>query len=427
MLLIQIVFVMLSAKLLGAVFNRLGQPQVVGEMIAGFVLGPVVLGQLFPAFHQQLFDSNAITQLKVLSELGILLFMFVIGAEFRFPLKQSKTGFKAIVIGAFSIVIPFSLGAAIAPWLFEHFATPETSRLGFVLFIGTVFSVTAFPVLARILKERGMLGTQVGAIALLAAAMSDVVAWMLIAAVAMVNGHDSNWMALVVRGACLVLLVVFSFLVLKPLLSRWLAAEGKFAQPMVLVALLAGVMIYGSLTHALQVHAVFGAFLFGLCVPREQRLLDMIIERLEHVSLIILMPCFFALAGLSTTSSAFTGLGVWVLLVILLVAITAKVAGSALGARLVGCTWSTSLTIGALMNTRGLMELVVLKIGLDMGIIASELFTALVVMTIVTTLMTGPLMNLHKKKVIPMGTLSIPRVSPPHGFVTPTDNNGMER
>ncbi|WP_238350154.1 cation:proton antiporter [Pseudomonas sp. SWRI154] len=418
---------MLSAKLLGAVFNRLGQPQVVGEMIAGFVLGPVVLGQLFPAFHQQLFDSSAITQLKVLSELGILLFMFVIGAEFRFPLKQSKTGFKAIVIGAFSIVIPFSLGAAIAPWLFEHFAAPETSRLGFVLFIGTVFSVTAFPVLARILKERGMLGTQVGAIALLAAAMSDVVAWMLIAAVAMVNGHDSNWMALVVRGACLVLLVVFSFLVLKPLLSRWLAAEGKLAQPMVLVALLAGVMIYGSLTHALQVHAVFGAFLFGLCVPREQRLLDMIIERLEHVSLIILMPCFFALAGLSTTSSAFTGLGVWVLLVILLVAITAKVAGSALGARLVGCTWSTSLTIGALMNTRGLMELVVLKIGLDMGIIASELFTALVVMTIVTTLMTGPLMNLHKKNVIPMGTLSIPRVSPPHGFVTPTDNNGMER
>ncbi|WP_434561508.1 cation:proton antiporter domain-containing protein [Pseudomonas sp. R1-6] len=426
MLLIQILFVMLSAKLLGAVFNRLGQPQVVGEMIAGFVLGPVVLGQLFPAFHQQLFDSTAITQLKVLSELGILLFMFVIGAEFRFPLKQSKTGFKAMAIGAFSIVIPFSLGAAIAPWLFEHFATPGTSRLGFVLFIGTVFSVTAFPVLARILKERGMLGTQTGAIALLAAAMSDVVAWMLIAAVAMVNGQDDNWMALGLRGACLLSLVVFSFLVLKPLLARWLAAEGKLAQPMVLVALLAGVMIYGSLTHALQVHAVFGAFLFGLCLPRDQGLLDMIIERLEHVSLIILMPCFFALAGLSTTSSAFSGLGVWVLLVILVVAVTGKVAGSALGARLVGCSWSDSLTVGALMNTRGLMELVVLKIGLDMGIIGSELFTALVVMTIVTTLMTGPLMNLHNKKVA-IGTPSMARVSSPNGFVTPTDNNGMER
>lgn len=139
----------------------------------------------------------------------------------------------------------------------------------------------------------------------------------------------------------------------------------------------------------------------------------MIIERLEHVSLIILMPCFFALAGLSTTSSAFSGLGVWVLLVILLVAVTGKVAGSALGARLVGCSWSNSLTVGALMNTRGLMELVVLKIGLDMGIIGSELFTALVVMTIVTTLMTGPLMNLHNKKVIPTGTPLIARVSPP--------------
>jgi len=413
MLLIQIVFVMLSAKLLGAAFNRLGQPQVVGEMIAGFMLGPVVLGQLFPAFHQQLFDSSAITQLKVLSELGILLFMFVIGAEFRFPLKQSKTGFHAMVIGAFSIVIPFSLGAAIAPWLYEHFASTGTSRLAFVLFIGTVFSVTAFPVLARILKERGMLGTQTGAIALLAAAMSDVVAWMLIAAVAMVNGRDSDWMALVVRGGCLLLLVAFSFVVLKPLLNRWLAAEGKLAQPMVLVALLAGVMIYGSLTHALQVHAVFGAFLFGLCLPRDQRLLDMIIERLEHVSLIILMPCFFALAGLSTTSSAFTGLGAWVLLVILLVAVTAKIFGSALGARLVGCSWSTSLSIGALMNTRGLMELVVLKIGLDMGIIGSELFTALVVMTIVTTLMTGPLMNLQEKKIFPVRNSSTPSALPP--------------
>jgi len=408
MLLIQILFVMLSAKLLGAIFNRLGQPQVVGEMIAGFVLGPVVLGQLFPVFHQQLFDSQAITQLKVLSELGILLFMFVIGAEFRFPMTQSRPGLKAIVIGCFSIVIPFSLGAAIAPWLYEHFATPQTSRLSFILFIGTVFSVTAFPVLARILKERGMLGTQTGAIALLAAAMSDVVAWMLIAAVAMVNGQDSNWVALAARGACLLLLVAFSFLVLKPLLARWLAAEGRLAQPMVLVALLAGVLIYGSLTHALQVHAVFGAFLFGLCLPREQRLLDMIIERLEHVSLIILMPCFFTLAGLSTTASAFSGLGFLGLLVILLVAVVGKVAGSALGARLVGCTWSTSLTVGALMNTRGLMELVVLKIGLDMGIIGNGLFTALVIMTIVTTLMTGPLMSLQNRKVFSSWVLSKP-------------------
>jgi Kef-type K+ transport system membrane component KefB len=158
---------------------------------------------------------------------------------------------------------------------------------------------------------------------------------------------------------------------------------------------------------------VFGAFLFGLCLPRDQRLLDMIIERLEHVSLIILMPCFFALAGLSTTSSAFSGLGVWVLLVILLVAVTGKVAGSALGARLVGCSWSNSLTVGALMNTRGLMELVVLKIGLDMGIIGSELFTALVVMTIVTTLMTGPLMNLQEKKIFPVRNSSTPSALPP--------------
>ena len=398
MLFVQILFVMLTAKLLGAALARLGQPQVVGEMIAGFVLGPVILGQLFPSFHQQLFDADATRQLKVLSELGLLLFTFIIGAEFRFPAKGSKTGVKALVIGGFSIVLPFALGMAIAPWLFERFALPGVSRLGFILFIGTVFSVTAFPVLARILKERALLDSEVGTIALVAAAMTDVVAWLLIALVAMVNGHDSGWLVLSGRVIGLLLLVAVSFLLLKPLLRKWLAAEDRLAQPKVLIVLVAGVLIYGSLTHALGVHAVFGAFLFGLCLPREQRLLAMIIERLEHVSLIILMPCFFALTGLSTSASAFSSLGLPVLAVILLVAIVGKVVGSALGARLMAYPWSMALTLGALMNTRGLMELVVLKIGLDLGIIGAELFTALVVMTIVTTLMTGPLLSLKRRQ-----------------------------
>lgn len=405
MLFVQILFVMLTAKLLGAALARLGQPQVVGEMIAGFVLGPVILGQLFPGFHQQLFDADATRQLKVLSELGLLLFIFVIGAEFRFPAKGSKTGAKALIIGGFSIVLPFALGVAIAPWLFERFALPGVSRLGFILFIGTVFSVTAFPVLARILKERAMLDSEVGTIALVAAAMTDVVAWLLIALVAMVNGHDSSWWVLVGRIVGLSLLVAASFLLLKPLLRKWLAAEGRLAQPKVLIVLVAGVLVYGSLTHALGVHAVFGAFLFGLCLPREPQLLAMIIERLEHISLVILMPCFFALTGLSTSASAFSSLGLPVLAVILLVAIVGKVVGSALGARLMAYPWSTAFTLGALMNTRGLMELVVLKIGLDLGIIGAELFTALVVMTIVTTLMTGPLLSLKRRSWPVAGTI----------------------
>lgn len=398
MLFVQILFVMLTAKLLGAVLARFGQPQVVGEMIAGFVLGPVILGQLLPGFHQRLFDADAMRQLKVLSELGLLLFTFVIGAEFRFPAKGSKTGVKALVIGGFSIVIPFALGVAIAPWLFERFAHPTVSALGFTLFIGTVFSVTAFPVLARILKERALLDTEVGTIALVAAAMTDVVAWLLIALVAMVSGHDGSWLMLGGRVAGLLSLVAVSFFLLKPLLRKWLAAQERLAQPKVLIVLVAGVLIYGSLTHALGVHAVFGAFMFGLCLPRDQQLLEMIIERLEHVSLIILMPCFFALTGLSTSASAFSSLGLPVLGVILTVAIIGKIVGSALGARLMAYPWSMSLTLGVLMNTRGLMELVVLKIGLDLSIIGAELFTALVVMTIVTTLMTGPLLSLKRRR-----------------------------
>ncbi|CAM3298437.1 hypothetical protein BZK31_14060 [Pseudomonas floridensis] len=405
MLFVQILFVMLTAKLLGALLARFGQPQVVGEMIAGFVLGPVILGQLFPGFHQQLFDAEATRQLKVLSELGLLLFTFVIGAEFRFPAKGSKTGLKALAIGGFSIVIPFSLGMAIAPWLFERFSHPDVSRLSFTLFIGTVFSVTAFPVLARILKERGLLGSEAGTIALVAAAMTDVVAWLLIALVAVVSGHDGSWLVLGGRLLGLLLLVAVSFALLKPLLRKWLSAKDRVAQPKVLIVMVAGALIYGSLTHALGVHAVFGAFLFGLCLPREQHLLEMIIERLEHVSLIILMPCFFALTGLSTSSSAFSSLGLPVLAVILTVAIIGKVAGSALGARMMAYPWSMSWTLGVLMNTRGLMELVVLKIGLDLGIIGTELFTALVVMTIVTTLMTGPLLSLKTHRWLTAGVI----------------------
>jgi len=402
MMLMSLLFVVAMAKACGYLLQRVGQPQVVGEMIAGFLIGPVVLGQWFPGLQAALFDPAGTSQLKALSEFGLLLFMFVIGAEFRFPGGERSGGAKAMVVGLCSIVLPFLLGAALAPWLYERFSSPAVSPLAFTLFIGTVCSVTAFPVLARILKEHGLLASQEGAVAMLAAAMSDVGAWLLLALVAMVHSNDGDLLMLMARVGGLLLLVGFSLRVLRPALARWLAGRPGFGQPQVLLVLLGGVMLYGSLTHWLQVHAVFGAFLFGLCLPRDEALLQMIIERLEHLALIVLMPCFFALAGLSTTPGVFADTGLGALALVLLVAVAGKVVGSALGARLVRYPWRTALSIGVLMNTRGLMELVVLKIGLDMGLISPQLFTLLIVMTIVTTLMTGPLLNLLNRRQRPL-------------------------
>lgn len=398
MLFLQIVFIILTAKVAGAFLKRLGQPEVVGEMIAGFVLGPLVLGFFFPDFHHALFKGDAVTQLKVLSDLGILLFMFVVGAEFRMPEQHARYAHgKVLLIAGCSIALPFILGVAIAPLLYSTFAPAGVPRLGFNLFIATLFSVTAFPVLARILKERRMLDSEVGALSLMAAAVSDVCAWVLLAITAMSLQLDRQWQELALRLCGLAALCGASFWCVRPLLRRWIAhLEGKRTLTL-LAVLLCGALMYGSITEWLQVHAVFGAFLFGACLPRDQRLLNMLVERVEHIAVIVLMPGFFALAGLNTTAATFSSVGVSLLGLVLLVAIAGKLLGGALGARFAGYSTPVAIDIGVLMNARGLMELVVLKIGLDLGIIGKELFTLFVIMTVVTTVMTGPLLNLLQR------------------------------
>lgn len=398
MLFLQIVFIILTAKVAGAFLKRLGQPEVVGEMIAGFVLGPLVLGFFFPDFHHALFKGDAVTQLKVLSDLGILLFMFVVGAEFRMPEQHAPYAHgKVLLIAGCSIALPFILGIAIAPLLYDTFAPAGAPRLGFNLFIATLFSVTAFPVLARILKERRMLDSEVGALSLMAAAVSDVCAWVLLAITAMSLQLDRQWQELALRLCGLVALCCASFWCVRPLLRRWIAhLEGRRTLTL-LAVLLCGALMYGSITEWLQVHAVFGAFLFGACLPRDQRLLNMLVERVEHIAVIVLMPSFFALAGLNTTAATFSTVGVSLLGLVLLVAIVGKLLGGALGARVAGYSTPVAMDIGVLMNARGLMELVVLKIGLDLGIIGKELFTLFVIMTVVTTVMTGPLLNLLQR------------------------------
>ena len=394
-LLLQIVVILGVSRLLAYVLRGLGQPPVIGEMIAGLALGPLLFGSLAPGLHAQLFPPQSLPVLTGISEIGLVLFMFIVGAELRMPSGLAVQLRTSSWVGVFSVVLPFALGVAIAPWLHPQLAPAGIAQLPFALFMGVSMSITAFPVMARILKEKGFASSEVGLLSLTSAAIADVLAWILLALVVALIAASSGWYGFARALGGLIVLGVVAFTVVRPAITSVLRRHASDGRPdsMVLALLLIVTFAFAALTHWLQLHAVFGAFLFGLCLPRDDKLLETLVERLEHVAVIVLMPVFFALAGLNTSPDAFVGMGVSALLLILLVAIVGKIVGSAVGARLGGMPWRDSMAVGSLMNTRGLMELIVMKIGLDIGVIGREIFTMLMIMAVVTTLMTSPLLT----------------------------------
>ena len=377
-LFLQLVVILVVARTCGLLLKFLGQPAVIGEMAAGIVLGPIVFGALAPDLHATLFAKESLSALSSLSMLGLVLFMFIVGVELRAP-----DGVRAQVKAA---------GIAIAPWL-HPLAPAGVGFWPFALFMAAAMSITAFPVMARILKDRGMTQTRLGRLALSSAAIADAFAWIMLAVVvALIGGGSDGFLRTTIGMAVLSALV---FVVLRPFygwLLRKYAPSGEPSQ-MLLAALLIGALGCAGLTEWLGLHAVFGAFLFGACLPRDDRLLRCLVERLEYLAIVLLMPIFFALAGLSTTPDAFAGAGIGALLMVLGAAVIGKVFGGAFGARLAGYGWRDSFATGALMNARGLMELIVMKVGLDAGLIGPSLFTMLLVMAIVTTVMTGPMLT----------------------------------
>ena len=394
-LLLQLVVILGAARLLGVALRWLGQPAVVGEMAAGFVLGPIVLGALMPDWHAYLFDRATLPALEALSQLGLVLFMLIIGAELRLPRGARAELAAATRVGGLSVLVPGALGLAISPWLHPALAPAGVAYWPFALFVAAAMSITAFPVLARILKDRGLTHTRIGQLSLASAAVIDVLAWVLLAVVVVMMSATSDWSRLgqMLLGLGALLALVYG--ALKPLFARLIARYAQDGRPdgVLLASLLIGTFACAYATELLGVHAVFGAFLFGTCLPRDDRLLGSLIERIEHVAVLALMPIFFALAGLNTTAAAFVGADGLALALILVAAIVGKLAGGAAGARLSGRGWGESLSVGALMNARGLMELIVIKVGYDAGIIGKPMFTMLLVMAIVTTLMTGPLLS----------------------------------
>ena len=394
-LLAQIITIILVARVFGWVFKKIGQPSVIGEIIAGIVLGPSLVGLYFPEFSAALFPVESLGNLKFLSQIGLILFMFVIGMELDLKVLKNKAN-EAVVISHASIVIPFALGIGLSYFVYNQFAPEGVTFLSFSLFMGIALSITAFPVLARIVQERGIHKTKLGAIVITCAAADDITAWCILAVVIAIvkAGTFVSSLYIIMLAVLYVLAMIF---IVKPFLKRigdLYGSKDTIIKPVVAIFFL--VLILSSYaTEVIGIHALFGAFMAGAIMPDVPKFRTIFIEKVEDVALILLLPLFFVFTGLKTEIGLLNDPYLWkVTGFIILVAGVGKFLGSALAAKFVGQSWRDSLTIGALMNTRGLMELIVLNIGLELNVLTPEVFTMMVIMALVTTFMTGPALDL---------------------------------
>jgi Kef-type K+ transport system membrane component KefB len=373
----------------------LGQQTVIGEIIAGVFLGPSIFGWLFPELFAAIFPHSSFISLQFLSQIGLAFFMFVIGMELDLSKLKSKTH-DAFIISQVSIVFPFFLGSCVSYYIFEELAPKNVNFLSFALFMGIAMSITAFPVLARIIKERGLTKTPLGVLAITCAAADDVTAWCLLAAAIAIVKAGSITSSLFTIGLA-VTYIVFMFYVIRPWLQRM---SEKRIKPEKIDKTVIGISFFLLLlsayfTEIIGIHALFGSFVAGVVMPNNLRFKEIIADKIEDVSTILLLPIFFAFTGLRTQIGLLNEGHLWIFCAIIIgVAVIGKFAGSAFAAKIIGRSWKDSLAIGALMNTRGLMELIVLNIGYDLGVLGPELFSIMVLMALFTTFMTGPLLDI---------------------------------
>jgi len=394
----QIIVVIVSARLLGSALRRLGQPRVIGEMLAGLLLGPSFLGAVSPAAYAWLFPLGSVRFLNALSQIGIVLFMFLVGLELdlRQVVRQSR---ETLVLSHASIAVPLCAGVALAIPFQQQFGTADVLFPVFGLFLGCAMSVTAFPVLARILRDSGAARTSLGAMVMGCAAMADIAAWLILAFVislARDNNMNVATLAHVLLGLAVYLVVMLALgrPLLKHICRRRLVDGGDsngLTQNQ-LGGIVVVVLASAVATELLNVHAIFGAFVAGAIMPRDDHVNEAIRYRFEDVLSILLLPLFFAYAGLRTDIMAMTTTTDWLACgAIIAVAVVSKIGGSLFAGRAAGMSWHTAGAIGVLMNARGLMELVLLTIGLQLGIITPLLFTMMVIMALATTVLATPL------------------------------------
>jgi Kef-type K+ transport system membrane component KefB len=399
-LLAQLAVVIALAQLAGRAFRRIGQPAVVGEIVVGILLGPSLLGLLAPQTFAFLFPTDSLGTLRLLSQVGVCLFMFCVGMELDVKQVRRNT-YAAFAVSHVSIAFPYLLGVLLAYFLFSELAGAGTTFAAFALFMGISMSITAFPVLARILQDRGISGTFVGTTALTCAAVDDATAWTILAFVVAI-ASSTSLMSFSLNVVLILVFIAVMMLGVRRVLPHLLGhhrmnqeapSHGTFAIVLCLV------MAASLTTEVIGIHALFGAFLAGAMMPDFSGFRHRIGERIGALGSVLLLPLFFVFTGLRTQIGLLDDFeGWWICLLITATATLGKLGGSAAAARFTGMSWNESLQLGALMNSRGLMELIALNIGYDLGILSPRIFTMLVFMAVLTTMMTGPLLALFGRQ-----------------------------
>jgi Kef-type K+ transport system membrane component KefB len=391
--LVALAAVLVTGRLLGLLFRYVGQPPVIGEVVGGIVLGPSLLGQVWPEAAAFVLPPSVGPYLAVIAQLGVILYMFLVGLELNPGVLRERAG-ATVGISHASMTVPFLLGAALALVLYPRLSSRDVSFTSFALFLGVATSITAFPVLARILTDRRMQATRLGVMALGCAAAGDVTAWCLLAFVVGVAQAQ-------VGGALLTLVLTLAYIGLMVLLVRPLAVRllGRFDEahltPSVVAVVFAALLLSALATEAIGIHAIFGAFLLGAVIPHDSALARGLTHKLEDLVTVLLLPAFFAFTGMRTRIGLVSGPEQWLLCGLIIVVATAgKFGGTFAAARLTGLGWRDAAALGLLMNTRGLMELIALNIGLDMKIISPALFAMMVLMALATTMAAAPLLRL---------------------------------
>jgi Kef-type K+ transport system membrane component KefB len=394
-LLLQVIVILVAARAVGAIFHKAGQSAVIGEMVAGIILGPSLLGLLSPGAQAFLFPAASLDFLKLLSQIGVIIFMFVVGMDLNVR-HLRREAHAAVLVSHASIVVPFFLGVTFSLLVYPSMSPPHISFSAFALFIGVAMSITAFPVLARIVEERGLSGTHLGSTVIACAAVDDVTAWCVLAVIVATVRADG------LSGSLLTILLSLLFVgamlfLLRPQAEHLMSARarnwsgGKRAAAWVLSFLFASALF----TEAIGIHALFGAFLAGVVMPSHAGLRNFLRGRLETFSSAFLLPLFFAFTGLRTQLGLLDDWQGWAVCAgVVAVAVAGKLGGSTLAGRWTGMSWRESFSVGALMNTRGLIELIVLNLGYDLGILSPRVFAMMVLMALTTTFMTGPLLAL---------------------------------
>lgn len=392
--LLQLLVLLVVAKGAGALLKRLGQPAVIGEMAAGLMMGPLVLGSLLPGLHGALFPASSLGPLGMLSQLGVLMFLLVAGAELDLGGLRGRRRF-AFTVSHAGIAVPFVMGVLLAIWLYPEHGPQGVGFTAFALFVGISLSITAFPVLLRILADRGITHTPLGQTAIACAALGDATAWCLLALI-VAAAQATGWVPASLSLLCVVVFIALMLGVVKPWFSRQViqpGSEGRWLLGMLLLSLGSALV-----TEVLGIHALFGAFAAGVAVSSNAQLRGLLIARVEPFAVTLLLPLFFAMTGLRMRADALQGSDLLLCAVVIAVATLGKLFGTWSAARSAGMDNHEAWKLGALMNTRGLMELIVLNLGYELGFLGDRLFAVLVIMALVTTAMTGPLLSWMERR-----------------------------